>query len=109
MWGEGAGNQHRTSHPRAGTTVGRQARKCPGGCPAVSLLMHQGLISPNNKARKEATVPFYRGEDCRPERSGDLPKITQQGWDLNLYLADSKVLAFRVWRKGNPPTLLVRM
>lgn len=36
------------------------------------------------------------GEETRPERSGDLPKVTLQGWgwDLNLYLTDSKVTAF---------------
>ena len=27
-------------------------------------------------------IQFYRGEDCCPERSGDLPQVTQQGWGL---------------------------
>ena len=75
--------QHRTSHSSAVATKGWQSENCPGGCPALSLYCcTRDLVLLITRQGKRAVIQFYRGEDCCPLRSGDVPQVTQQDWGL---------------------------
>lgn len=58
--------QHRTSHSSAGTTRAGRLRITLGAACPVPLLLHQGLSSPNNKARKEGPDPVSQGRRLLP-------------------------------------------
>lgn len=55
----------------------------PWGPPALFRYCCAGdLVLLTARQGKRAVIQFYRGEDCCPVRSGDLPQATQQGWGL---------------------------
>ena len=58
--------QRRASHRNAVTTrAGRLGIALGAACP-VPLLLHQGLSSPNSKARKEGRDPVLQGRRLLP-------------------------------------------